>query len=107
MCDHVFYGGAGVACRALNSSWGGGITTYGAPYGQGQGPVLLKFLVCTGEERSLLECAPDTRFSDDECMHTSDIGLVCLPEGSPQRAPARAAVCCRMPAQAVLCQCRC
>lgn len=94
MCDSGFNNAAaGVACRVLNSSWAFGRAVYGAGYGKGQGLVLLTYLMCSGREQSLLECAPDPSQHND-CTHENDVGVVCLPEGSPAGV---AAPCHRQP----------
>lgn len=73
----------------LNSSWVGGLGAYGAPYGEGQGPVLLKYFRCNGSEQSLFECGPDISGKHNECQHVNDVGVVCLPE-PPKGALSRA-----------------
>ncbi|KAI7837211.1 hypothetical protein COHA_009002 [Chlorella ohadii] len=69
---------AHVACSMLNSSWPVGIAAYGAPFGEGQGPVLLTYFRCGGSERSLFECGPDVSGKHNECQHENDVGVVCL-----------------------------
>ena len=47
-------------------------------YGGGNESILLDDLMCTGNERSLLECDPMTLF-DNDCAndHSEDAGVIC------------------------------
>ena len=46
---------------------------YGAPFGQGTGPVFLRNVGCTGTESSLLSCS----HRSGSCSHFQDAGVVC------------------------------
>ena len=46
----------------------------GAPFGEGQGPILMDDLRCTGNERRLVNC---THLSDHNCGHHEDAGVIC------------------------------
>ena len=46
-------------------------------FGQGDGPIWLNYLRCTGNERSwLLDCAARS-IGSYNCGHSDDIGVVC------------------------------
>ena len=48
---------------------------YRAAFGQGTGPVLLRYLNCTGRESSLLSC----NLRSGLCSHSQDAGVLCPP----------------------------
>ena len=48
----------------------------GAKYGEGEGPVHMAFLDCTGEEEALVECVFRTA-DDHTCGHRLDASLLC------------------------------
>ena len=48
---------------------------YQAAFGQGTGPVLLRYFGCTGRESSLLSCGHRSA----PCSHSEDAGVVCPP----------------------------
>ena len=52
------------------------IAVFNAAFGQGNGPVLLVNVGCTGNESSLLSCS---RSGTPYCPHSSDAGVVCPP----------------------------
>ena len=47
-----------------------------AAFGQGTGPLLLYYLVCTGTESSLLSCSHGV-VGVSSCSHYDDAGVVC------------------------------
>ena len=47
-----------------------------AYYGQGNGPIVLDNVQCTGNEISLFDCSYDPDTSD--CTHFEDAGVMCL-----------------------------
>ena len=51
-----------------------------ALYGPGDLPVLLDDVVCTGNEKGLLNCSSSPLGSHD-CDHTEDASVVCNPVG--------------------------
>ena len=46
---------------------------YQAAFGQGTGPVFLRYLSCTGRESSLVSCG----HRSGSCSHSYDAGVVC------------------------------
>ena len=49
---------------------------HGAPFGEGEGPVLLDEVRCTGEESYLLECG-HAPWGQTDCNHNEDVGVIC------------------------------
>ena len=52
------------------------IAVRNAAFGQGNGPVLLSYVGCIGNESSLLSCSQS---GTPSCSHSSDAGVVCPP----------------------------
>ncbi|XP_078016986.1 neurotrypsin isoform X1 [Epinephelus lanceolatus] len=68
---------AEVVCRQLNL---GGVAKAwtGAHFGQGDGPIFLDGVQCTGNELSLEEC-PHNPWEQHNCDHMKDAGVSCNP----------------------------
>ena len=60
-----------------------------AAFGEGRGPVLFVYVLCTGNERSLLDCRHHG-LGYTSCGHNYDAGVVC---GSAVTASKRNIVC--------------
>lgn len=54
-----------------------------AKFGQGTGPVWLSKMMCTGQEKTLLDC-PHSGWGENSCDHSRDAGVSCLQHGLPQ-----------------------
>ena len=54
------------------------IATFQAAFGQGNGPVFLSNVQCTGNESSLLSCSHQG-IGVTSCDHSYDAGAVCPP----------------------------
>jgi len=54
-----------------------------AKFGQGTGPVWLSKMMCTGKEKSLVDC-PHPGWGQNSCDHSRDAGVSCLQQGVPQ-----------------------
>lgn len=52
-----------------------------AKYGQGQGPVWLSNVQCSGGESSLLSCPHSGWGNVGSCTHGNDAGVKCLQKG--------------------------
>ena len=50
----------------------------GATYGEGNGPILLDQVQCTGNETVLLDC-PQNPIGVHNCFHNEDAGITCTP----------------------------
>ena len=50
---------------------------YYARYGQGDGPIHMTNLDCTGEEESLFDCPYDGADSHQYCRHYEDVSIEC------------------------------
>ena len=48
-----------------------------AYFGQGEGPILLDDLICTGSESRLVDCSHEPIGHYDYCSHSDDAGLGC------------------------------
>ena len=48
-----------------------------AYFGQGTGPILKQYLLCSGTENRLVDCSS----SSSSCTHSEDAGVTCLPTG--------------------------
>ena len=46
-----------------------------AYFGQGTGPILKQYLLCSGTENRLVDCSS----SSSSCTHSEDAGVTCLP----------------------------
>ncbi|KAF3980675.1 MAG: scavenger receptor cysteine-rich domain-containing protein [Methylococcales symbiont of Iophon sp. n. MRB-2018] len=55
----------------------GFLPTSDASYGEGNGPILLDNVVCSGSEENLLECSYNPLFTTN-CIHSEDAGVNCL-----------------------------
>ena len=66
---------AAVVCRMLGYSGAWSISGI-AKYGQGDGPIWLDKLACTGSETSLLKC-PHGEWGKTSCDHSKDAGVIC------------------------------
>lgn len=51
-----------------------GVSRY---FGQGNDPILLKNVGCTGSESNLISCTHDPIGEVDGCTHAHDVGVVC------------------------------
>lgn len=45
-------------------------------YGDGEGPILLDDVICSGNEANLLECSHEPLF-DHDCNHSEDASVRC------------------------------
>ncbi len=52
-----------------------------AVFGQGNGPILLDDLSCTGQETRLIDC-PHGGIEASNCVHSSDAGVRCVSAGT-------------------------
>ncbi|XP_072013342.1 scavenger receptor cysteine-rich domain-containing protein DMBT1-like isoform X2 [Amphiura filiformis] len=67
-----------VVCQYLGfpgASW----ATSGGNYGQGIGPVWMSGVQCNGQETRLQDCPQPQPWGENECDHTQDAGVVCVP----------------------------
>jgi hypothetical protein len=63
------------ACIHFHSS---AYTAYSnAHFGEGEGPILLDDLICTGSESRLIDCSHEPIGQYDFCTHNDDAGLRC------------------------------
>ena len=75
VCDDLWSDIDGsVACRQLGYSFVR--VTTNAFFGQGNGPILLDNLYCTGSENRLIDCEHQG-IGSHNCDHTKDAGVVC------------------------------
>ncbi|XP_022096135.1 uncharacterized protein LOC110982186 [Acanthaster planci] len=74
---------ANVVCRQLGFSNGAGRAASGAEFGQGQGPILLDEVFCLGIESRLVDC-PSDGWGNQNCGHSEDAGVVCIPDEEPE-----------------------
>lgn len=54
----------------------GWVAAFEAFYGQGNGPILLDDVKCSGTEERLIDC-PHNGFNNHNCRHTEDVGVSC------------------------------
>lgn len=54
----------------------GAIARTNAAFGQGNGPILLDDVTCTGLESRLFDC-PSRGLEVEDCAHSEDAGVVC------------------------------
>ena len=75
VCDDFFSTREGsVVCRQLNYI---GVLSYSASlFGDGEGPIWLDNVDCSGSEDSILDCHHNG-FGVHNCRHTEDIGIIC------------------------------
>lgn len=76
--DHFDRNAATVACKMLGlySSNNFVVARTSAYFGQGNGPIWLDDVTCTGNENSLLNCQVKP-WGDQNCMHNEDVGVDC------------------------------
>ena len=55
--------------------------TIRAEFGEGQGPIFLDSIACTGSEVSLQLC-PHEGVGSHNCGHNEDSGVICTPDGN-------------------------
>ena len=76
VCDYGWdINDAQVVCRMLNLSAATAATRYAA-FGEGRGPSWLRYVRCTGNENSLLNC-PHDGLGHRYCGHYRGAGAVC------------------------------
>ena len=67
-----------VVCNYLGfpgASW----YTLGGNYGEGSGPVWMSSVQCTGGEDRLQDCVQLQPWGENDCDHSRDAGVVCVP----------------------------
>ena len=83
MCDNGFgEDEAEVVCRQLDSQQYGyahdGSTPFrGAAFGEGDGPIFMDNLGCSGNEGELSECPIFGLIGFHQCDHSMDAGVMC------------------------------
>ena len=72
---------AEVVCRQLDSQFNyahaGATPLRGAAFGEGNGPIFIGDLGCSGDERQLSSCFTFNLFGFHQCDHTLDAGVLC------------------------------
>ena len=67
-----------VACQYLGYP-GVFYATTGGNYGMGSGPIWMSGVQCNGGEWRLQDCAQPQPWGENNCDHTQDAGVVCVP----------------------------
>ena len=70
---------AHVACRMLGFPSALSVTD-GGSFGEGDGPIWLSDVACSGNETSLLNCN-STKWNTSDCDHSQDVGVICNAPG--------------------------
>uniref|UniRef100_A0A6I8Q811 Lysyl oxidase homolog n=1 Tax=Xenopus tropicalis TaxID=8364 RepID=A0A6I8Q811_XENTR len=82
ICDDDFtMENAHVLCRHLGFTAATG-WTHSAKYGKGVGPIWLDNIICSGTEKSILDCK-SRGWGNSDCTHEEDAGVVCKDERIP------------------------
>jgi deleted-in-malignant-brain-tumors protein 1 len=66
-----------VACRQVGYETLRPLTTTNAYAGQGEGPVNMAFVRCTGTEDSITDCPYQSGMGVTNCFHGNDVGIIC------------------------------
>ena len=82
VCDNGFgEDEAEVVCRQLDSQYGyahdGFASFRGAAFGEGDGPIFMDNLGCSGNEGKLSTCPTFSETGFHQCDHTMDAGVIC------------------------------
>ena len=65
---------AQVVCRQMGFT--GGVAQTDLQYGEGTGDILLDDVICSGEEKSIVECSSQG-WEVHNCAHYEDVGVIC------------------------------
>ncbi|XP_022097581.1 deleted in malignant brain tumors 1 protein-like isoform X2 [Acanthaster planci] len=83
VCDDGWdFDDASVVCRQLGFTNGAARAATGANFGAGEGPIFLDDVACAGTESRLVDC-PNPGWEVENCGHSEDAGVVCLPDEEP------------------------
>ncbi|KAL5460311.1 hypothetical protein EMCRGX_G033753 [Ephydatia muelleri] len=78
VCDNHFSEvDAAVTCRQLGKSTRGASYVGGAGFGDGEGPIVMDYVGCQGNETRIVDCYYSAISS---CAHSGDVGVICLNE---------------------------